>query len=64
MKDTEYVVLEYEDKSRYDGDMYNIYTRERGVLKYSMKLNREEYENFILDINVGNIKLYTSLISR
>ena len=64
MKNKEYIVLEYEDKKRYNGEMYNIYTREKAALKYKMKLNREDYENFILDIKIGNIKLYTSLISR
>tara|TARA_R100001244_G_scaffold112807_1_gene83508 strand:- start:132 stop:326 length:195 start_codon:yes stop_codon:yes gene_type:complete len=62
MKNKEYVVLEYEDKKRYNGEMYKIYTREKAALKYKMKLNREDYEKFILDIEIGNIKLYTSLV--
>ena len=57
-----YIVLEYKDKKKYSGEMYNIYTREKAALKYKMKLNREEYEKFILDIEIGNIKLYTSLV--
>ena len=63
MKNNKYIVLEYEDKSKYKGEMYNIYTQEKAALKYKMKLNREEYEEFILDIKINNIKLYTSLIS-
>ena len=64
MKDKEYVVLEYEDKKKYDVEMYNIYTKDKMGLKYKYKLNREDYENFILDKKVNSIKLYTSLISR
>ena len=64
MKDKEYVVLEYEDKKKYDVEMYNIYTKDKMGLKYRYKLNREDYENFILDKKVNSIKLYTSLISR
>jgi len=59
-----YIVLEYEDKSKYDKEMYNIYTKDKMGLKYRYKLNREDYENFILDKKVNSIKLYTSLISR
>ena len=44
--------------------MYKIYTKEKSELKYKMKLNRGDYEKFMLDIKIGNIKLYTSLISR
>tara|TARA_R110000824_G_scaffold118491_3_gene270777 strand:+ start:432 stop:626 length:195 start_codon:yes stop_codon:yes gene_type:complete len=64
MKNKEYIVLEYEDKKKYDGEMYKIYTKEKSELKYKMKLNRGDYEKFMLDIKIGNIKLYTSLISR
>jgi|TARA_R100001594_G_scaffold92483_2_gene126801 hypothetical protein len=58
-----YVVLEYEDKEKYDKEMYNIYIHEKQTLKYEMKLNREEYQEFILDVKIKNIKLYTSLLS-
>jgi hypothetical protein len=64
MKNDKYIVLEYEDKSKYDKEMYNIYTKDKMGLKYRYKLNREDYENFILDKKVNSIKLYTSLISR
>tara|TARA_R100001594_G_scaffold50196_2_gene83310 strand:- start:2925 stop:3116 length:192 start_codon:yes stop_codon:yes gene_type:complete len=58
-----YVVLEYMDKEKYDKEMYNIYIHEKQTLKYTMKLNREEYQEFILDVKLKNIKLYTSLLS-
>jgi len=64
MKNDKYIVLEYEDKSKYDKEMYNIYTKDKRGLKYRYKLNREDYENFILNKEVNSIKLYTSLISR
>ena len=62
MKNNKYVVLEYEDKKKYNGEMYNIYKRDKKGLIYELKLNKEEYEKFILDIEIGNIKLYTSLV--
>ena len=62
MKKERYLVLEYQDRSKYEVDMYKILQGNGKDYRYLYTLNTEEYREFILDKNIGDISLYTSIL--